>query len=99
MFLCGMSRKKTAKTGNADEKAEGQSKKRPLPLVQTGAFFKQLRKVTIDHMPIPGYPPPGGMPGIPPAPFSSGLSATMHWVVSMREATLAAFCRANRETF
>jgi hypothetical protein len=48
---------------------------------------------------MPGYPPPppGGIAGI--ADFSSGLSATMHWVVSIREATLAAFCKAKRVTF
>ena len=30
--------------------------------------------------------------------FSSGFSATMAWVVSINEATLAAFCNANRTT-
>jgi len=47
-------------------------------------------KLAGNYIPMPGYPPPpGGMAGI--AGSSFGLSATMHWVVSMRDATLAAF--------
>src|SRR6266851_235662 len=42
--------------------------------------------------------PPGGIPGMPPADFSSGFSATMHSVVSSRLATEAAFCSALRTT-
>src|SRR6266851_1078837 len=43
--------------------------------------------------------PPGGIPPIPPpAPFSSGLSATIHSVVSSKLATDAAFWRALRTT-
>src|SRR4030042_846758 len=64
-----------------------------------GLFVKcSLGRRKRNHIPMPGYPPPpGGMPGI--AGSSFGLSATMHWVVSMRDATLAAFCSANRVTF
>src|SRR4029077_15466130 len=45
--------------------------------------------------PMPPMPPPGGIAG---ADLSSGLSATMASVVSIRLATEAAFCSAVRTT-
>jgi hypothetical protein len=70
--------------------------KAPVAEKSNGGLFGSIN-LAGNYIPIPGYPPPPeGMDGI--AGSSFGLSATMHWVVSMRDATLAAFCSANRVT-
>jgi hypothetical protein len=48
--------------------------------------------------PMPPMPPPMPMSGAPPPFLSSGRSDTMQSVVSIREATEAAFCSAMRVT-
>lgn len=68
------------------------------PARSAQAPFGTARNRDYIPMPMPPIPPMPPMSGMPPAGLSSTSSATMQSVVSIRPATEAAFCRAERVT-